>query len=60
MIRAAIVGWGDVAVVHDEAITAIEGAELVVLSTSTRTDGGTRSSGVASPHSRPWTSSWTR
>lgn len=29
MIRAAIVGWGDVAVVHDEAITAIEGAELV-------------------------------
>jgi UDP-N-acetyl-2-amino-2-deoxyglucuronate dehydrogenase len=29
MIRAAVVGWGDVAVVHDEAITAIEGAELV-------------------------------
>lgn len=28
-VRAAIVGWGDVAVIHREAIDAIEGAELV-------------------------------
>lgn len=28
-MRAAVVGWGDVAVVHREAIDAVEGAELV-------------------------------
>ena len=27
--RAAIIGWGDVATVHREAIDAIEGVELV-------------------------------
>ena len=27
--RAAIVGWGDVATVHREAIVAIEGVDLV-------------------------------
>jgi predicted dehydrogenase len=28
-VRAAIIGWGDVAVIHHEALNAIEGAELV-------------------------------
>ena len=43
-VRAAIVGWGDVAVVHREAIEAIEGASLVGV---VDTDSGRRAAATA-------------